>query len=158
MQEVVHGSRDAYDRLYQRWSGPVFQFLCRRTGARHAAEEAHQETWLRVFKFRGRFDPRRPFRNWLYSIAANCGRDAQRPEPELLVWEPAFDEPAELGLRLVHALAQLDAFERKLFLLAVEGFDGPELAEMFGMTSGAVRMRLTRARQRLRDLVGANDA
>lgn len=158
MTGVARGDRGAYDILYRRWKDPVFRFLCRRTGARSAAEEAHQEVWLRVYRFAGRYQAGRPFRSWLFAIAANCGRDAVRPQPELFGFVPAGDEPADLGLRVATALARLDADERRLVLLTIEGFDGPELAEMLGIGAGAARMRLSRARQRLRELIGGGDA
>ncbi|MEQ1566979.1 MAG: sigma-70 family RNA polymerase sigma factor [Myxococcota bacterium] len=158
MQRVARGERDAYDALYARWSGPVFRFLLRRTGARGTAEEALQETWLRVYRFRDRFDPTRSFRSWVFTIAANCGRDAHRPEPEVFAIEPVDGEPTDLRHRLVWGLARLDPDDRKLLLLTVEGFDSVEIGSMLGVGSGAVRMRLSRARERLRAAVGGVDA
>jgi RNA polymerase sigma factor (sigma-70 family) len=158
MGRVATGDRAAYEALYARWKDPIFRFLARRTGARAAAEEAHQETWLRVYRHRGSYDRRRPFRSWLFAIAANCGRDTWRPEPELFAIEPRADEPSDLRDRIVQGLGRLDPDDRRLLLLSVEGFDGPEIAEMLGIGAGAVRMRLTRARGRLREVLGGPDA
>lgn len=158
MARVAQGQRWAYDELYARYRAPIFRFLTRRTGTRAAAEEAHQETWLRVYRYRSRYDPGRPFRSWLFAIAANCGRDAARPDPALhhLPLEPG--DPMDLRDQLVSALAAVDAEERRLLLLAAEGFTGPEIAQMLGLGAGAVRTRLYRARQRVREAIGRIDA
>lgn len=157
MMRVVREDRRAYERLYERWRKPVFRFLYRRTGARTAAEEAHQETWLRVHRYRASFDGRRSFKSWLFAIAANCGKDAWRAtSPEAVCvsdfeLEPAADEPHDLRERVLEGLGQLDPEDRRLLLLAVEGFDGPEIAAMLGIGAGAVRMRLSRARAKIRE-------
>lgn len=158
MTRVMADDRAAYELLYARWREPVFRFLLRRTGARSLAEEAHQETWLRVYRFRHRFDRSRLFRSWVFTIAANCGRDSFRPEPELFVLPLAPGEPHDLRDRLVEGLGALDPEERRLLLLAGEGFEGPEIASMLGIGAGAVRMRLHRARERLRAALGGSDA
>ena len=75
MRRVQAGSREAYETLYARWRDRTFAFLCKRTGARAAAEDAQQEAWLRVYRFRHRYDPTRPFRGWLFTIVANAGRE-----------------------------------------------------------------------------------
>lgn len=157
MIRVRAGDRAAYEGLYARWKDPTFRFLVRRTGARAQAEEAHQEAWLRVYRFRAGYDPTRPFRSWLYTIAANCGRDAVKPELPVFALPLEPNDPADLRDRLVGALMALDPGDRRLILLAAEGFDGPEIAEMLGIGAGAVRMRLHRARQRMREAVDAED-
>lgn len=161
MVRVQRGDRRAYEELYARFRLPIFRFLHRRTGSPSAAEEAHQETWLRVYRHRDRYNPALRFRSWLFAIAANCGRDAYRPgevadEAPELVLEP--DEPSDLRVRLLEALSRLDPEDRSLLLLAAEGFDGPEIASMLGIGAGAARMRLSRARQRIRAAVGGTDA
>jgi RNA polymerase sigma-70 factor (ECF subfamily) len=158
MARVMREDRLAYEALYARWRKPLFRFLCRRTGCLGTAEEALQETWLRVYRHRATYDRRRRFKSWLFAIAANCGRDAWPARPVPLFIEPQHDEPHDLRDRLLEGLALLDPEERRLLLLAVEGFDGPEIATMLGISPGAVRMRLTRARQRMREQLGGPHA
>lgn len=153
MRRLQTGDEGAYTALYQRWKGPVYRFLVRRTGAISEAEEALQETWLRVYRSAGRFDPDREFRHWLFAIAANAGRDARRRERAIFHLEPQVTEPNDIGDRVLGALAELAPDDRKVLLLAVEGFNAKEIAEMLGLGHGAVRMRLSRARERARELV-----
>jgi len=158
MVRVACSERAANEELYARYKRPVFSFLCRRTGTRAAAEEAHQETWLRVYRFRDRFDRTRRFKAWLFAIAANCGHDAVRPDPTLfeLVLEPA--DPVDLRDRLVSALSAVRPEDRTVLLMAAEGFTAPEIAEALDLSPGAVRTRIYRARRQVRESVGRGDA
>jgi RNA polymerase sigma factor (sigma-70 family) len=158
MIRVQSGDRGAYDQLFARWREPVFQFLLRRTGGRVEAEEAFSETWLRLYRSRSTWDRSRRFRPWLYAIATNAGRDTWRPSPQLFELELQPDEPSDLRDRVVGALSALDPEDRKLLLLSVEGFEGKEIAEMLGIGAGAVRMRLLRARERMRVAMEGSDA
>jgi len=157
MRRVQAGERGAYEALYHRWKEPIFRFLLRRTGTRTFAEEAHQETWLRVFRFRARFDADRPFRPWLYGIAANAGRDARRPERDLLSLPAdlaAPRDPVDLRDALLRALFELSRTDRRLILLETEGFAPREIAVMQDLKPGTVRVRLHRARRRLASALG----
>jgi RNA polymerase sigma-70 factor, ECF subfamily len=151
MAKVREGDRAAYEVLYHRWKEPVFAFLLRRTGARSAAEDAHQEAWLRLYRWRRRYDPTRPFRPWLYAIAANAGQDARKPEPGLfhlpLVATAPMD-PLEARDVLVAALHALSPRDRRLLLLEAEGFSAAEVAGILALNSGAVRTGLHRAHAR----------
>ena len=158
MIRVAQDDRRAYDTLFTRWRDRVHAFLLKRTGAPVEADDALQQTWLNVYRARDRYDGRRPFRPWLFAIAANAGRDAVRPRPDLFVLYPQQDEPSGLAELVAGAIAALDPDDRRLLLLAIEGFDGPEIGEMLGIGAGAVRMRLHRARERVRAAVRGNDA
>jgi RNA polymerase sigma-70 factor (ECF subfamily) len=158
MVAVQRGDPVAYDALYARWRDPIFRFLLRRTGAVPAAEDALQDTWIRLYRSRHRYDARKPFRGWLYAIAANAGHDAARPVREGFTLPTEVDDPVGLRDLLVSALHALDADDRRLLLLAIEGFEPAEIAGMLGVPAGTVRMRLSRARGRVRAAIGGDDA
>jgi RNA polymerase sigma-70 factor (ECF subfamily) len=158
MASVGSGNREAYDRLYSRWRRPVFAFLVRRTGTRAAADDAFQDTWLRVYRSRATFDPRRKFKPWLFAIAAHAGIDAVTRDPLLLELAPEADEPENLRDLLSGALEALSPEDRRLLLLGAEGFDSREIGKMLDLQPGTVRVRLHRARQRVRAALGVPDA
>ncbi len=158
MALVASGDRSAYEALYARWSPSTFTFLLRRTGSRARAEEALQETWLRIYRYRSSFQPGKKFAPWVFAIAANAGRDARRPEPGLLHLEGEASDETDLRDRLVAGLHHLDPIDRRLLLLAVQGFTSTEIGEMVQVNPGAVRMRLSRARASLREVLGGSDA
>ena len=154
MVRLKGGDRLACTALYSRWRHRIFHFLVRRTGSVTLAEEALQDTWLRVYRSCHRYDPDRPFARWLFTLAARAGSDAREPQLEELDFEESYDDRPLLRTLVVQALHALDPVERRLVLLQVEGFSSREIGEMLELRPGAVRMRLNRARARLRASLG----
>ena len=82
------GETRALRWLMERYQGDVLRFLYRLVGDRQAAEDVFQDTFLQVHLSQHTFDGSRRFKPWLFTIAANKGRDllrkkGRRPELEL---------------------------------------------------------------------------
>lgn len=73
----------AFEALYKRHADRVFGFLLKVTGNRTAAEDALQETFLRIYKSLDRFDTRRDLTAWLLQIARYVAIDAFRVEKKV---------------------------------------------------------------------------
>jgi RNA polymerase sigma-70 factor (ECF subfamily) len=158
------GDEDAYRRLLLSHRAAVTSTFvacgirCPET-ARDLAQEVALRAWRRLDTLR---DPR-SFPAWLRRIAANAARDhlrrlASRPEDGLAaaVELEAPDDPAvrlervtELRLMLA-ALAEEDEEVVQLLTARADGTTVAELADRLGITDGAIKMRLSRVRQRLR--------
>jgi RNA polymerase sigma factor (sigma-70 family) len=159
------GDRAAFEDLVTRHRKAVYR-LCWSAAGNHAdADDAAQETFLRVFRALPSYDPERPFLPWLRRIAWNCGltvrRDRQAGVP--LVPGEGIPDPAdpaegpedaasgnEEKRRVAAAMADLPAELRTVLVLrAVEGLSYAEIAEAAGIPAGTVMSRLSRARERL---------
>src|SRR5689334_22502961 len=77
---VARGDGTALAELVRRWERPPFGFIHRQTGGRDV-EDLHQQTWLRIVRAAGRFDPARRFSTWLFQIALKLCRDWRRRRP-----------------------------------------------------------------------------
>lgn len=90
---------DAFAALYERHSPRVFGFLLKLTHSRSAAEDALQETFLRVYRSLDRFDSRRELGAWLLQIARYVAIDAFRVERKVKRLEErrAAEQPEEEG-------------------------------------------------------------
>lgn len=146
--------------LYERHATAVFRFLARRVGP-GAAEDLLGDVFVAAIEARERFRPHHSGSAlpWLYGIGGNIVRaHLRRQRPSVMLdadvgvdWQ-AVDErldarSARDSLRL--ALASLTPSEREAFLLvAWEGLNSTEAAEVLGVTSTAVRTRVARARHR----------
>jgi RNA polymerase sigma-70 factor (ECF subfamily) len=77
---VAHRTGDptALRTLIERYQSDLHGFLTRLTGSRAAADDVFQETFLQVHLSAESFDAERRFKPWLYTIAANKGRDHLR--------------------------------------------------------------------------------
>jgi len=164
------GYRSAYDEIYRRYQ-PMAQRICRRYLPNPAdAEEAAQETMLRVLRSLQEFNGRYAVRAWVARIATNVCLDALRvhgrrngedlngavPDPVNGNGGPEGD-PGELVERLAHKrevqhhLAQLPERHRiALVLREVEGMSHQEIASVLSTTPARVKALLHRARQGFR--------
>jgi RNA polymerase sigma-70 factor, ECF subfamily len=86
------GDPDAFDALLGRYQNRLYRYLLRLTANPAAAEDLFQDTWLKVITRIHRYDERRPFEPWLFSVARNLAIDhLRKAAPESL------DEPLESG-------------------------------------------------------------
>ncbi|MBX3385393.1 MAG: sigma-70 family RNA polymerase sigma factor [Phycisphaeraceae bacterium] len=72
------GRSEAFEELVRRHHDDLLRFLIRLVGNRALAEDAFQEAFLQVHLSAETFDTSRRFKPWLFTIAANKGRDALR--------------------------------------------------------------------------------
>ena len=77
---VAHldGDARAFPELMDRYKNELLHFLIRFVGSKAAAEDVFQETFLQIHISGATFDPKRRFKPWLFTIAANKGRDWHR--------------------------------------------------------------------------------
>src|ERR1044071_8050137 len=75
MHAVREGDLAKLGSLFDRYHLPLFDFLNRMTGNRHAAEDLVQEVFLRVLKYRASYRDGSPFEPWVFRIARNARAD-----------------------------------------------------------------------------------
>jgi len=141
----------------------VYNLCYRMLGEPDLAEDAAQEAFLKAYRGRHRFDPARPARTWLLSIAAHHCIDQLRRRA-LLAWLPLADRPvADPAAGPEKALVQREGERELLGMLRIlrpeeraaivlrYWYDLPveEIAEATKSSVDAVRTRLYRARRRL---------
>jgi RNA polymerase sigma-70 factor (ECF subfamily) len=156
---VSSGDARALETLCARYERPLYQFLWRHLGGRDV-EDVHQETWLRVVRAAGRFDPRRRFSTWLFQIAVNLCRDWHRrppPEPDARAGaDAAADDPSartDAALDAHRLLAALPEPQRAAVLLRYyHDLPEDEVAEILGCPRGTVKSRLHTAMTTLKAL------
>ena len=163
---------DAFAELFTRhWDG-LYRFCLSRAGP--AGEDTAAEAFRVAFDRRRRYDASySDARPWLFGIATNLLRDhfraAKREESKLgrsaaldtmLHTDAGLDglERQLLGPHLAAALRDIPAADRDaLLLMAWADLDYEQIAQALGIPVGTVRSRIYRARQRLRDYLGADN-
>ncbi|MFM9957147.1 MAG: RNA polymerase sigma factor [Phycisphaerales bacterium] len=78
VEESLAGDTRAFQALIERYHDALMRFLIRLTGQRQLAEDVFQDAFLQVHQSLAGFDRERRFKPWLFTIAANKGRDALR--------------------------------------------------------------------------------
>jgi RNA polymerase sigma-70 factor (ECF subfamily) len=174
MQRLAGGHDDALNDLMARHSEKLFHYLIRQLQQESDAADLTQETFVRVFKYRGSFVARRKFSTWLYTIATNLVRDRFKwrgRHPEVSLQSPVAGTDHELGSLLPDPRpgpdAQMQGDERRqavaaavaalpedmrtvLILSEYENIPNAEIAHVLGASIKAIESRLHRARQQLR--------
>lgn len=164
MRALQAGESAALDRLMQRWQVPLRTYLLRHALSDSDALDLAQETFVRVYLHRERFDPARRFSTWMFQIALNLLRDharraGRRPTTTLEeAPEPHHDHSpdraavaAEAATAVRAAIADLPAPLREaIVLFEYEYLSHAEIAAIVGASAKAVETRLHRAREQLR--------
>ena len=165
------GDEEAFRMLVERHSRAVFRLAYRIAGNEHDAEEAVQETFLRVFRSLDRFRGQARFETWLYRVASNAALDVvrrrQRHQDRQAPLESAAGVPLSLAgaapnpERLTHgkqvggqiaaAMKRLTPSERAAFTLRhLQGLSIGEIGEALGLRSNAVKNAIFRAVKKMR--------
>ncbi len=175
MARLVGGHDAALNDLIARHAEPVFHYLIRLLQNETEAEDLAQESFVRVYQHRERFEPRQKFSTWLYAIATNLARDrirwrmrhpgvsldAEGQETNISLKEtlastqPTPDESVQVDERVAairSALAELpEELGVPLVLAEYEEHSHAEIATILNCSTKAVEMRIYRARQQLRE-------
>jgi RNA polymerase sigma-70 factor (ECF subfamily) len=159
---------EALAALYARFAKPLFRFLAAMTGRREAAEDALQETFLRVWRAGPGYEPTAAASTWLFTVARNAALNAlakERGRP--MTWadldreEAPADaagatpgaalEAAEQAGALRRAIGRLPPGERAVVSLAVDaGLPYAAIAAALEIPEGTVKSRMASAVRRLR--------
>jgi RNA polymerase sigma-70 factor (ECF subfamily) len=164
--KILNGDVDAYGFLVRRYQDAYFRFATRMLGSRDDADDALQSAFVRAYrKLRDCRDPAR-FGAWLYQIVINeCRTFAHRRDrrerrlvrDERELEQAAGEQFAERSVdaeEIQHALDQLDSEHREAFVLKhVEELGYEEMSQLTGVGVSALKMRVKRACDRLRQLL-----
>jgi len=167
--------QEALRVLLRRHERPVYSLLYRMLSSHEDAEEALAEVFVKVWRSAPGFKGQSKFTTWLYRIAANTARDclrARKARPEVSIEDaqpgdvevaqrlssPTPDPAvcvieAEDRARIAAAVKQLSEEDRLLITLYhFQECDYTEMAEITGFAAGNLKVKLFRARQKLRKL------
>jgi RNA polymerase sigma-70 factor (ECF subfamily) len=152
-----------FERLYAAFETPILNYLYRLLGDPRLAEDLTQETFTRAWHARRDLPKLDNPRAWTYRIATNLARDHMR-RARLLRWLPLLgNEPALTSAEhdadpiasetMRRALLKLaDDYRAPLVLYTCHEFSVAEIAATLNLSTDAVKQRLVRARQQLRNV------
>jgi len=169
IKQILQGDRQAFAGLVKRYQGSVFAFLWRMGLRRTVIEELAQEAFVRAWTNLGDFQPERAaFSTWLFAISRNlalneisrAGHRLEIAADEDLDQACVEETPATLlerkrdKARLHVALGELEPAQRCVLALSyLSELSLAEVAAIEGISVGAAKVRLHRARQALRQVL-----
>jgi RNA polymerase sigma-70 factor (ECF subfamily) len=166
VRRVLDGDVELYAEVVRRYRDRLARFAVRMLGDREDAEEALQDTFVRAYRALPRCEDPDRLGSWLFSILVNrCrtvgARSTRRARTfvtdEIATSGAREEHPAEQAAwreEIERALARLDGDQREAFLLKhVEGLSYEEMSAVTGVGVSALKMRVKRACDRLRELL-----
>jgi len=167
------GDLDAFGLVYDEHERHVFRFAYHLLGKHEDADDVKQETFLRAYRAIGNFRGECSLRTWLLRICANLCRDrmkARDRHPEVLydplvapdwftdhslVVDPHAVAERSQALQIIRrALRGMPVDQREIIVLRdMEDMSYEEIAGILGCSRSSVKLKLFRARKRLRERV-----
>lgn len=178
MRALVREEPGSLERIISKWERPLYSFAYRYTQNEFATREIVQETFVRVFTKRARYDARYPLSSWVFTIAANLCKNRSRwmkRHPEVSLENPVGSDSSRGDRTLQDVLSSeetlpIESLEHdealaqlKLAVLALphdlrtaillhhyEDLSYKEIADIVGCSVRGVETRLYRARKLLK--------
>lgn len=173
IERLRRGDTDALAELISRYQHRLFRFLLRLVRDEPAAEDIFQQTWIRVMEKIRRYDSRRSFDTWLFTVARNLAIDQLRRRRDRSLDAPddtgrlmtdrlatEMQNPlehivdCERGEIIAAAISRLPVIHREVLVLRFEEeMKLEEISEVAGIPLSTVKSRLYRALAALRTML-----
>jgi RNA polymerase sigma factor (sigma-70 family) len=167
LERIRRGDTEGAAELFERYAPALLRFSDRLLSDRAAAEEVTQEVFVKVISRAYQYDGRAEVASWLFAIAANACRDRRRRDrrapvvPLEAIPEPAEPRKGEGVLGRMLDREKRDAVRRALLMLSEEQREAlvlaryhelpyAEIAQVLGISVGAVKTRIFRAVETLK--------
>jgi RNA polymerase sigma-70 factor (ECF subfamily) len=163
------GDAKAFQQVFDLYKDRVYSLCRHMSGNAEDAEDLTQDVFIRAFKSIGSFRAESSFGTWIHRIAVNrCSTELRKHRPAFDSFESMEEKGGslpsripspedqlvrkEIGDRVKAAIADLPENLRLLFILStVEGLRYREVADIAGCSVDAAKMRIHRARKRVRE-------
>jgi RNA polymerase sigma-70 factor (ECF subfamily) len=174
IQQTLSGNQSAYADLVKRHQRFVFTLAMRFAKNREDAEEIAQDCFIKAYRSLDSFKQESKFSTWLYSIVYTTAMTALRKKRvdttsiddegasiQIEDMSSAFDvnnaENKSRSFYLNQAIAQLTADDATIITLFYKGEQSlEEIAHTLGIEANSVKVKLFRARQRLKEKLERN--
>ena len=165
---ITSGDPSHFEEIYERYALKVYQKCLSFTKAEDEAKDLAHDLFVKIYLSLNKFNERSKFSTWLYAITYNYCEDhqAKKKKQRTLAQELTMDIDIadseeledrlllELNIQTLHALLEkLNPSEKALLLMKYQDdLSIKEIAEMLGAGESAVKMKLKRSKDKLRNL------
>lgn len=180
IQQAKEGNRRAFETLAEKYAKRLYNLALRLCCDAALAQDIAQDALVAAYKGMARFDFKSPFYGWLYRITVNTWKNRVRYEKRRKFFshfsifdrkeddenEAAYDikdesagadeefEKKDRKDKVWSALKQLDDMSREMIVLRdMQELSYEEIGAALGINEGTVKSRLSRARQKLKELL-----
>ncbi len=164
LQRALAGDQEAFAGLVRAYQAPVYNLAYRMLGSQAEAEDAAQETFVRIYRRLGTYDPQQKLSSWVLAIASHYCVDRLRRRRITALPLEESQVPAQAGPAREAPEARLLAHEREREMQALlselpesyrvvlvlrywHDLSYEEMAAVLATSESAVKARLHRARE-----------
>ena len=168
MLKVKAGDTDRLGLLFERYHRALFSFFYRLTGKTEVSENLVQNVFLRMLKYRHTYTGEGEFKTWMYHLARNVHADHYQKNKKMGFpddftnlenslkddYNPEDQVRQEEETQLLQtALNQLNLEKKEILVLSrFQGLKYKEIADMFGCSEGAIKVKAFRALEELKQI------
>ncbi len=162
IKRILEGDRQAYALLIEEYKTPIYNLAYRMTGNQEDAADLTQDVFIRAYTYLWRYDSRKKFFAWLYTIALNTIKNHIKKNKQYKnmrtvdLEERHFSESKNISEAqdINSYLSELDVETRVLIIMKyVQELSFEDIAQINGKSISAVKMRIYRGLDRLKDML-----
>jgi RNA polymerase sigma-70 factor (ECF subfamily) len=177
LKKAREGDIESFEALVRKYQGFIYNIALRMFANKEDASDIAQEALIKAYKNLKRFNERSLFSTWLYRITMNTCIDEQRKrqKQKIIKFQDKDNDdtrsyienikdkgltPEEAALKkermdaLKKAIQSLPDKHKSIIILRdIKGMDYESIGEVLGISNGTVKSRISRARQRLKELL-----
>ncbi len=177
IRQISDGDQSAFSMLYAKYEARLFSFVLKRVTNRDDAQEIVQDVFVRVSRNLETLQSSEKLLNWMFSIASQliaARYRENRTHLEYISVDGVFELHEEVSLTayrvsqqqaehdelletVSRAIDMLPDLDRKVMRCAESGMSYQRIADELGLSVGAVKHRLHRARRKVKELVDRTD-
>ena len=162
---VLKGDRKAYALLVEEYKSPIYNLAYRMTGNSEDADDLTQNTFIRAYQYLWRYDTRKKFFTWLYTLALNLIRNHFKKKKynkssenismlSLADKNPSAEEKLIEDQEISSYLLRLEDELRALMIMKyMQELSFEEIAQITGKSLSAIKMRIYRGLAKLKELM-----
>ena len=168
LRKIMQGDPEALEELLRIYYPQLFRYCLWHCPSRESAEDAVQETVLKIVKYMGRYKHKGQFRSFAYKVAQNTCLDLARKrsvetvpldemEQDIPYFEKSFDL-AEADAEMLRLTARLPKDLKEVILLRfAQDLTIREIAEVTDVPLRTAQSRLNRALKQIRKELAENE-
>jgi RNA polymerase sigma factor (sigma-70 family) len=161
------GERSSQHKVYTHFYSYVLSVCARYAATQEEAKEVLNDSFYKIFTKLDYYNSGYAFKGWLHRIVVNTAIDRYRSrQKQPLLEELSQAQSVEIETEVVEMLTREEIFKMVQFLspsyrtvfnlFVVEGYSHPEIAELLGISEGASKSNLAKARMKLKLMLTAN--
>lgn len=160
--QVLNGDRQAFALLVEEYKSPIYNLAYRMTSNTQDAADLTQDIFIRAYTYLWRYNPRKKFFTWLYTIALNTIRNHIKKSKKYInarsqdLQERQFSENQNSSeVQDINIYLSVLDMETRAFIVMkyVQELSFEEMAQITGKSVSAVKMRTYRGLEKLKKIM-----